>query len=82
MSKNKKLHAVPTPAARTSAEITQEYTQLCAELGNAVFNFEILKSNSLARFQKLQNEMIAATKKEEGDKLVQQAAEKVAGEDK
>ncbi len=92
MSKNKKLHAVPpTPAARPSAAITQEYSQLCAEVGNAVFNFEILKSNALAKFQKLQNEMIEATKKEEADKakqdelakqVMQQVADKVVGETK
>lgn len=60
MSK-KKLQAVPAPV-RTPEEVTRDYQTLCIELGNAVLNFEVVKSQYLAKFQNLHAEMQAAQK--------------------
>ena len=64
MSKKDKKHTLPTPP-RASAEITQEYTNLCAEVGNALFQFEITKSQAFAKYQKLHEEMQRAVELEQ-----------------
>jgi hypothetical protein len=42
---------------RTPEQITQDYTTMCAELGNALLNFETLKSNYINKFIQLNKEM-------------------------
>lgn len=59
---------------RSSKEITQEYTDLCAVLGNALLQFELQKSQMVTKFIALNQEMIEATKHE------QEEAEKLAVE--
>lgn len=49
---------------RTSKEITDQFANLCAELGNAVLNFEMHKSNIIAKYVELNREMQEATKAE------------------
>lgn len=52
---------------RTSKEITDQFANLCAELGNAVLNFEMHKSNIIAKYVELNREMQEATKAEAED---------------
>ena len=89
--KNKNNEAVTQPVpVRQSQEITNEYTNLCAELGNSVLQFEMSKSQAFARFQALNSEMILALDAEkkqaeqlqaqlnsQGEKLVELVADKV-----
>ena len=49
---------------RSSKEITDEFTQLCMTLGNAVFNFELEKTRHMSKFLQLQQEMQEAVKVE------------------
>jgi len=91
MSKKDKKPTPPPP--RASAEITQEYTNLCAEVGNALFQFEITKSQAFAKYQQLHAEMQRAVELEakvneqlqkdltaKGENLVQLVANQVANE--
>lgn len=92
MKKNKK-NGQPTLTTRKSEEITQEYQQLCIQLGNALVQFEVAKSQALARYQVLNDEMLRAQAHEQAqaeqlkanldeksDKLVNLVAEKVSNE--
>lgn len=53
---------------RSSKEITDEFTQLCMTLGNAMFNFELEKSRHMSKFLQLQQEMAEAVKAESEQK--------------
>lgn len=66
MSKKNKQPA-PLPPPRASQDITQEYTNLCAEVGNALFQFEITKSQAFAKYQQLHAEMQRAVEKEQAE---------------
>lgn len=50
---------------RKSEEITQEYNELCAQLGHNMLQFEIMKSQAIAKFQELNKEMLVVAKEEE-----------------
>ncbi len=68
---------------KSSKQITDEYTNLCALLGNELIQFEIKKSNTLAQFQKLNQEMQEAIARE-ADEAAKLAAEseKLANDEK
>lgn len=57
---------------RKSSEITQEYNELCAQLGHNLLQFEIFKSQFIAKFQKLNEEMLEVVKVEEEQKQAEQ----------
>ena len=80
----KKSNVVELKPTRPSQEITNEYSQLCAELGNSLIQFEMSKSLTLAKFQELNKEMQEAVAREApeverakrlGEEAVKQAAE-------
>ena len=91
--KNKKKTQPPAPAPRASQEITNEYTTLCVQLGNALLQWEAQKSQAINMFQKLNQEMLLATEVEKAkaeqlkatldakaDQLVNLVADKVSNE--
>lgn len=93
MKKNKKNGQPPQLTTRKSEEITQEYQQLCIQLGNALVQFEVIKSQALTKYQQLNEEMLRAQAHEQAqaeqlkanldakaDKLVNLVADKVSNE--
>ena len=49
---------------RSSKEITDEFTNLCMQIGNDVFNFELRKTHHMSKFMQLQQEMQETVKAE------------------
>lgn len=92
MSKKNKKPTVTSNGAvspRPSNEITQEYQQLCINLGNELIKFEVIKSQAIARYQQLNDEMLRAQAHEQamqqelekkGEQLINLTAEKAARE--
>lgn len=65
---------------RKSSEITQDYNELCAMLGHQLLQFEIAKSQSIAKFQKLNEEMLEVAKVEEEEAARKAAQDQVVQE--
>jgi hypothetical protein len=65
---------------RNSKDITQEYNELCANLGHNLLQFEIFKSQAIAKFQELNKEMLEVAKVEEAEEAKVRAKEQAEQE--
>jgi len=61
---------------RSCKDITQEYSDLCAVLGNATVQYEMQKAQMTAKFKILNDEMQAAARAEEAAQLAVQSEKK------